>query len=93
MGGALVKNLNGLFRFGQNNSGAYVESLTVLKIIKLSPTEYLEKNVGSLCIDDFKGPHSLSINAQSKKILFDYYEDKFSLFAGIRRIKSLLSKK
>ena len=67
MGGALVKNLNGLFRFGQNNSGAYGESLTVLKIIKLSPTEYLEKNVGSLCIDDFKGPHSLSINAQSKK--------------------------
>ena len=48
MGGALVKNLNGLFRFGQNNSGAYGESLTVLKIIKLSPTEYLEKNVGSM---------------------------------------------
>ncbi len=93
MGGALIKNFDGLFRFGQNNSNAYGESLTVLKILKLSPTEYLEKIVGNLSIDDFKGPHSLSINTKSKQILFDYYKDKFSLFAGIRRIRSLLSKK
>ena len=90
-GGITLINGN-LLRFGQNNEGEYGESLSVLEITKLSPTKYSEAHCGSISLENAKGPHSLNISADFNNIVMDYYKDKFSLFAGIRRIKQRISK-
>jgi hypothetical protein len=93
MGGKLTLISNRLIRFGQNNTGEYGESLSVLKIMELTPEVYKEKFIGTIKIDKFKGPHNLCFNSNSNKILIDYYINQFSFFAGIRRIKAKLKKK
>ena len=52
--------------------------------------EFSDKKLKFLVIEKSKGPHSLNVSPDSKHIVVDYYEDKFSLFAGIRRIKARL---
>ena len=94
MGGKLLNlSLGRIIRFGQNNSGEYGESLSVMQILKLSQTKYEEKQIGNIRIDNFKGPHTIDFNKDLSKILIDYYSDKFSLLAGIRRIKARLKNK
>ena len=87
MGGAVLRSNGRMMRFGQDNSAEYGEALSILEITKLSRTEYSETYVGRITVDDFKGPHSLSINLNSSEILFDYYSNEFSLMAGVRRLK------
>ena len=54
---------------------------------------YNEVEIGKVTIDKFSGPHSIGFNSDMSEILIDYYSNKFSLFAGIRRIKARLQKK
>ena len=91
MAGRIVCDENGLYRFGQNNSKGYGESITISKIDVLSPVNYQEKICGSVSIDYKKGPHTVDVDHIHKRILIDYYQDEFSLFAGIRRLKARLS--
>ncbi len=93
IGGRVIEAANRLVSFGQNNSGEYGESLNVLEITKISPTEYKEKIVGELTFESYKGPHGLSLNINSDLLLLDYYINKFSLFAGFRRIKAKFNRK
>lgn len=90
MGGDIIRLSNKILRLGQNNSGEYGESLSVMEISILTSSAYEEKKIGSLTIDKFKGPHSLSFNANMSKLLIDYYDDRFSVFAGVRRVKARL---
>ena len=75
-----------LIRFGQNNEGEYGRSLSVNHITELSPKNYSEYSCGSIKMDSSFGPHSLNIYLN--KIVIDYYDNEFSIFAGIRRIKN-----
>lgn len=93
MGGKLLNYKEKLIRFGQNNTGEYGESLVMMEIINLSYENYEEVKLGTISIDNFKGPHSIGFNLNMTKLLIDYYNDKFSFFAGIRRIKARLRKK
>lgn len=93
MGGKILNNAGKLLRFGQNNAGEYGESLTVMNITNLSRTSYKELKIGSITIDNFKGPHSIGFNSDMSLILIDYYNNEFSVFAGVRRIKAKLRKK
>lgn len=93
MGGKLLSYRGKILRFGQNNSGEYGESIEVIQITTLSVESYDEVRLGTLKIDNFRGPHSVSFNSDMSEILVDYYSNKFSLFAGVRRIKSRLQKK
>lgn len=88
MGGKLLADSNRIIRFGQNNSGEYGESLSVIEIMKISDEVYEEKQVGTLCIDELKGPHSIGFSSDMSEILIDYYYHQFSLFSGVRRIKA-----
>ena len=92
MAGKLVIKDNLVYRFGQNNEGQYGESITILKVDKISPKVYQEKPCGTVLIEGRKGPHTINFSPSHKKITVDYYLDKFSLFAGIRRIKARLAK-
>ena len=93
MAGNILNFNNRLLRFGQNNEDQYGESLSIQEIDRLTPKEYSEKHVGYLKMDKFKGPHTLNYNINTNDIVFDYYNNKFSLFAGIRRVLGLLNKK
>ena len=86
MGGALMIREGSLYRLGQNNEGEYGKSLTILKIIEITPEKYHEVSSGSLSMSDASGPHSLNLNTHQSKIVIDYYEDRFSFLAGIRRV-------
>ncbi len=93
MGGSIILQNDRLIRLGQNNEGEYGESLSILEITNLSTKEYTEKYLGELKIDKFKGPHTLNINKKTNQIIFDYYTDEFSFFAGYRRVIKLINKK
>lgn len=92
MGGRILKKDQELFRFGQNNNRGYGANLTTSLIVKLSPHDYEEVVCGSVSIDNCYGPHSLDYNEHSGLAVIDYYKNEFSLFAGVRRFKALVSK-
>ncbi len=93
MGGKIINHKGKTLRFGQNNSGEYGESMSVMQITALSEKDYEEVEIGKISIDKFSGPHSIGFNSEMSEILIDYYSNKFSLFAGVRRIKARLQKK
>lgn len=93
MGGKIINHEGKLLRFGQNNSGEYGESISVMHITDLSDNDYKEFEIGNITIDEFSGPHSIGFNADMSEILIDYYSNKFSVLAGVRRIKARLQKK
>lgn len=92
MAGALFISNNRLLRFSQNNEKEYGESLSVLEINQLSQKVYSEKYIGRIKIDKFKGPHTINFNKETNQIIYDYYYDKFSFFAGTRRIVGWFNK-
>ena len=93
MGGKIVIHEGKTLRFGQNNNGEYGESMSVMEITALSEEVYNEVEIGKITIDKFSGPHSIGFNSDMSEILIDYYSNKFSIFAGVRRIKARLQKK
>ena len=92
MAGSLFVDSDHLIRFGQNNSGEYGESLAVMSVISISREIYIEEQIGTIKLDNYKGPHSIDFNSDTSKLLIDYYYDQFSLFAGVRRVKAWLKK-
>ena len=92
MGGAVISYEDRILRFGQNNSGAYGDSLAIMHLTTLSATSYAEKKVGEIFIDKFHGPHSIGFSSDMESIVFDYYKNEFSFMAGVRRIKGRLHK-
>ncbi|MDB2449701.1 hypothetical protein N9W97_03000 [Pseudomonadales bacterium] len=92
MGGKVLNNAGEFLRFGQNNAGEYGESLTIMRITNLSHEFYEELKIGSITIDNFMGPHSIGFNSDMSQILIDYYNNEFSVLAGVRRIKAKLGK-
>lgn len=92
MAGRILVTDDGIFRFGQNNNRAYGAAITIAEITTLSAELYQEAVCGSIKINDCLGPHSIDFNKAQGLALIDYYVDEFSLFAGVRRLKGLLSK-
>ena len=87
--GGLIAEIDGTaYRFGQDCKTAYGDALLVFRIDALTPTEYAETFIGRLAFDGVKGPHTL--NLRGKEALFDWYEEKFSLLAGVRRLRARL---
>jgi len=92
MAGNIIYYKKNIFRFAQNNEGEYGKSLSVIKIKKITPKNYEEENVGSIKIDKYNGPHTINFNQKSNKIVLDFYKNKFSIFAGLRRIKKIINR-
>lgn len=92
MAGRILCNEEGIFRFGQNNNRGYGSSIVISEIINLSPDLYDEEVCGSIRINNCLGPHSIDFNKDQGMAVIDYYIDKFSPLAGIRRLKAMASK-
>lgn len=88
MAGRIYNDGSSLYRFGQNNNRGYGESITISEITKLTPETYEETVCGSIKLDGLLGPHTIDINDKDSLILIDYYDDRFSVFSGLRRFKA-----
>jgi hypothetical protein len=90
MGGNIVFTDGNLFRFGQCCRTVYGESLAIMKIEILSPTQYSESKIGSVVTDLGLGPHTLNFNLSSGQIAFDFFTFKFNIFAWIARVSGII---
>ena len=90
MGGAIIERAGRLFRLGQDFSRGYGDGLIFFEIDELSPDAYSERKMGSIRFTDRRGPHTL--NARGNRIVFDWYHDQFSPFAGFRRLTARMSR-
>ena len=89
MAGNIIRFENKIYRLGQDNSGKYGNGICIYEILEINKTIYREKFVKSIKLNEFYGPHTIDISGQ--KIVLDYYTEKFSLFAGFRRLNQLLN--
>lgn len=85
MAGNFVKHKNLIYRIGQNNSKEYGNGISINLVKLLSPKNYEEQFVKKISINKFKGPHT--INIFNENIIFDFYYDKFNVFAGLNRVR------
>ena len=85
MGGLILVHDDRLYRLGQDSRRSYGDGLLLFSIDKLSRSDYLESDAGSLRFAKHRGPHTL--NLRRSQLLFDHYDNRFSIFAGVRRLK------
>ena len=91
MGGNLIERSGRLFRLGQDFSGGYGDGLIIFEINALNQKAYAETKVGEIRFADRKGPHTL--NVRGDEVVFDWYRDRLSPLAGIRRLRSALQRR
>ncbi|GAA2045539.1 hypothetical protein GCM10009720_28020 [Yaniella flava] len=59
--------------------------MTIMQIEKLSPQEYRETAIGTFNVEGAYGPHTVLPAGDGYWI--DYYTEKSTALAGIRRVK------
>ena len=74
-----------ILRFGQDYRGAYGDGVQAFEIERLTPGEYRERPLARLRFPDRHGPHTL--NFAGGEIAFDWYRDRVSPAAGLRRLR------
>ena len=88
MAGSIVKYNKNLYRFGQNNIDSYGNGIDIFEIQIINKQMYKETYFKSVGFSNAKGPHTIDI--LKDRMVVDYYNKKFSLLSGIRRIRSSL---
>jgi hypothetical protein len=91
MGGSIAQRAGKLFRFGQDLRGRYGDGLIAFRIEEISPTSYREARCGEIRFANHRGPHTL--NFLGDTALFDYYDERLSPLAGVRRLRQRLTAK
>lgn len=84
MGGAVANVGNRLIRLGQDLSGQYGDGLLAFEILALTESTYEERLLGRIAFTDRRGPHTLNIRGD--EIVFDWYIERPSITAGVRRL-------
>jgi hypothetical protein len=90
MAGNLLASGGRLYRLGQNFETDYGDGTSVFEIETLDDQSYAEHRIGGLRFTGVKGPHSFNLSPDGKKIVFDWYSDRYTPMAGIRRLRSRL---
>jgi len=91
MAGGLLEIDGRLYRAGQDGSRGYGRGTILFEVTALSPTEYEETRVGEIYFDGVRGPHT--INVRGDQVVFDFYEERFTPFAGIDRLRARAAKR
>lgn len=91
MAGAPVELGGQLYRLGQDCSRGYGRQIILFEISGLSRSSYDERSAGELTLGGVCGPHTL--NVRGGTAYFDFYRDRFSVLAGVRRTRAALSKR
>jgi hypothetical protein len=90
MAGNLLEQGSKLYRLGQNFESDYGDGISVFEIQQLDAANYSERLIGKLRFTDAKGPHTFNLSPDSTKITFDWYRDRYTPMAGVRRLRSRL---
>ena len=90
MGGSCLSKDGKLYRLGQNFEIDYGDGISVFEIEVLDTEHYAERLVGGLRFTGVKGPHSFNLSNDHTKVVFDWYSDRYTPMAGIRRLRSRL---
>jgi len=90
MGGSCLAKDGKRYRLGQNFEVDYGDGISVFEIGMLDTEHYAERQVGGLRFTGVKGPHSFNLSNDHKKVVFDWYSDRYTPMAGIRRLRSRL---
>jgi hypothetical protein len=77
-----------LYRIGQLWRRSYGDGVVAFRITALSATDYAEECVGEASFEQVRGPHT--VNRRGDLLLFDYSAERFSPFAGVRRLLNRL---
>ena len=86
MAGLLMTQNNKQFRVGQDFAQDYGHGVCVFEVTALTPVDYEERYLGNIRFEEVRGPHT--INLIPGGYVFDWYEEKFSLLAGVRRLRA-----
>ena len=90
MGGMLIEQADAHYRIGQNFEGHYGDGVILFRIDQLTTLDYRETRIDELRFDQSSGPHTLNLGRDS--VVFDHYVDRFSIFAGARRLRARLAR-
>lgn len=90
MAGNILIEGDRLVRVGQSFEDGYGDGLFAFEIDVLSVDAYLEREMGGLRLSGLRGPHSFNISPDGRQIVFDWYRETTSLFAGWRRLRGRL---
>ena len=88
MAGPIHRWPAGLFRLGQDFRSAYGDGVLAFRIEELTAERYRESEMGAASFDEVKGPHTIDV--RRGELLFDWYEERGSPFAGVRRLLNRL---
>ena len=88
MAGPVLAWPAGLIRLGQDFRSGYGDGIVAFRIDDLTPSRYRETELGQRSFGPPKGPHTLDF--RDGMLLFDWYEERVSLLAGIRRLMNRL---
>lgn len=88
MAGGFVRQDGQVFRIGQDGSGAYGNGLVVFRVDMADMGHYREQRIGAFRFEDVSGPHTLNFNGT--EAVFDWYVERMSIFAGVRRLMARL---
>lgn len=85
MAGGILALGGDLVRVGQDLGRDYGDGLCFFRIKHIGLDRYEEEWVGDFRFGHCKGPHTFNI--RGNQVAFDYYVDRFSLLAGMRRFR------
>lgn len=88
MAGEIAEWNGGLYRIGQLWRRSYGDGVVLFRINALSESEYNEECVGEASFERVRGPHT--VNGRDGLLLFDYYSERLSPLAGVRRLLNRL---
>jgi hypothetical protein len=88
MAGEIAEWKGGLYRIGQLWRRSYGDGVVAFRITALSPVDYVEECAGEAWFSHVSGPHT--VNRRADLLLFDYYSNRFSPVASVRRLLNRL---
>lgn len=84
MAGEIMRAGGNLYRLGQDFRESYGDGILAFRIVAIDEHSYQEAEAGEASFSSVRGPHTLNVRGET--LLFDFYSERRSLLAGVRRV-------
>jgi hypothetical protein len=88
MAGEIMRAGGDLYRLGQDFRESYGDGILAFRIAAIDERSYHEVEAGEAAFSSARGPHTL--NRRGETLLFDWYTERRSPLAGVRRVMNRL---
>lgn len=89
MAGSILQSGKTLVRVGQDHRREYGDGLSFFRIVEIDRHRYREEHIRDVRFEHCKGPHTLNVDKGCAA--FDFYDERFTVLAGVRRLKERLA--